>query len=103
MTTIKQNIMRRVHFIYSMRVFGPVLFEALILLLSIVLMSRYVSFSHIFSNMPSVAELHNTLTFFGSAFAHARTMVQGLSLIAMVVGLYAIRDLLTRVRLLRLT
>ncbi|MBX4210492.1 hypothetical protein KW783_00780 [Candidatus Parcubacteria bacterium] len=95
---LKQNIMRRVYFVYWVRrLTRPMALRAYGLAASAIVVSFMVSVRNIMSNMPEFYHLHDTTAFLFNAFRDTRHIIQFLVLAIIVVAVFLARDLLNNV------
>ncbi len=96
---IFNQTMARVRRIHRMKVFLrspiPKIVGALALFVAV---SSFVSFSHVFQNMPNLIHLESFFRFVGVAFANTELSVQIVSLISTMLVLFAIRDFFVEFR-----
>ncbi|HYE22841.1 MAG TPA: hypothetical protein VEA92_00070 [Candidatus Paceibacterota bacterium] len=92
---IKQNVMRRVHTIHTVRPYTSGIALAVVLLgISLYAIGRFVFVAQIFRNMPAVGDVSAVLRFFLSAFLHTELLVQVLTLVVCTAALWMLRDII---------
>lgn len=92
---IKKQIMGRVMAIYLARRYGPPTFFGGLFLVGFAAMWRLVSFSNVFSNMPSITDPSESYNFFSVALQNTETAVQ-LSFGAVILAMLSYTVILVR-------
>lgn len=92
---MKQQIMGRVIAIYIARKYGPPAFFGAMFFAGFVAMWRLVSFSNVFTNMPSITNPSESYNFFSVALQNTETAVQ-LSLGVVIVAMLSYAVILVR-------
>ena len=91
---IKQNVMRRVHTIRTLRPFTSGIALAFVLLgVSLFTIGRFVFVAQVFRNMPAIEDVGAVIRFFVGAFAHTDLIVQVLTLFTVASILWMLRDI----------
>ena len=96
---LRENIMRRVRFIYSVKN-NALAFVAkfAVLVFFIVAGSFLVSVPNIINNMPSIFEIGNFVNFFMLAFLKTGLIIQAISLGTIAAIFYIVRDIVKTFR-----
>lgn len=91
---IKQNVMRRVHTVHTLRplLSGGVL-GTVVLAGSLFLIGRLVFVAQVFRNMPSLADATAVARFLLEAFVHTDFVVQALTLLVVLSLAWIARDI----------
>ena len=91
---LKDDIMKRVRFVYGMKALPRVFLPKLAALTSLVAVAGFfVSMPNVFKNMPSLLEIPQFFGFFTAAFLNTSSIIQALALGTLVVVLYMVRDI----------
>ncbi len=91
---LKDNIMRRVMFIYGVKRLPSVFLPKLAILSTLVAFTGFfVSVPNVFRNMPNILDVQKFFAFSTSAFLNTRLTIQIISLGALVMFFYMLRDL----------
>lgn len=89
---IQQNVMRRVRFVHAVRPFVSNAAGAVVLLgLSLYMLGREVFVAQVFRNMPA-ADPTAVLRFAETAFLNTSFVVQTLTVLAALAGLWLVRE-----------
>lgn len=97
MASLNTRIMRRVYAIWMLRkVTSPRVVKSLILLASIWQIKDRVFVAKVFENMPSLADIQATYSFFSSAMMHTQLAVQVSILAGALLSLLLLRDFINR-------
>lgn len=94
-TQIKQNVMRRVWFVYRMRhIVNPVSAKVLACLVLAVVTASVISVRNVLMNLPTLSDIPNLAKFVLAAFANTEVVVQASVILGAVLFLLLIRDTL---------
>ncbi len=94
MSTISQNVMRRVHIIRAVRpLLSGTALASVLFLLAVWGIGREVWVAHVLQNMPSVIDVSALVRFLIAAFLNTRVIVQVLTVIAGAAFVYALHDM----------
>ncbi|MBI2475669.1 MAG: hypothetical protein HYV67_00300 [Candidatus Taylorbacteria bacterium] len=97
---LKENIMRRVRFIYGVKSLPRVFVPKIALLASLVAAAGFfVSVPNVLRNMPSFLELPKVLRFLTAAFLNTRFAIQAIAIGTLIVLFYMARDVIKTFRL----
>lgn len=89
---LKTNTMRRVHALHAFRTMIPLAIEAVILGAIVWALTMFVSFSHVFSNMPATLNVSNHMSFALSAVMNTELPVLVLFFLALGLFIMAVRS-----------
>ena len=92
MTTLKNNIMKRVKVIYMLRTTALPL---LVSLIGITTVFSTVSVVNVIKNAPSMANVPSLFSFFVAAFGHTEFTVKAGIVLSLLFGVYTIYRLVT--------
>ncbi|MEK7575099.1 MAG: hypothetical protein AAB511_02625 [Patescibacteria group bacterium] len=96
---LKDDIMKRVRFVYGMKALPRVFLPKLAVLSSLVAVAGFfVSMPNVLKNMPSLLEIPSFFGFFTAAFLNTSTTIQLLSLGTIAVLFYMVRDIVNTVQ-----
>lgn len=91
---LKENVMKRVRFIYmAKRVATPLVAKFAVLTGLVSFASLFVSMPHVLQNMPSLFEVERVTRFFTAAFLNTKLAIQVIALGTIVVTCYMLRDI----------
>src|SRR3989344_442874 len=97
--SLKNNIMRRVRFIYWFRkATSPIAVQTYVLSFFVVQLLRFVSMPHVVANMPSVLNPAAFVEFHTASFLNTEPPVQILAVGALSLGSWLTRNLMRDVR-----
>ena len=91
---IKQNVMRRVHAVHTMRLIRDIGFSLVVFTGSVYAIGREVWVARIFQNMPSPSDIPAALSFFFSAFLGTHLIVQATILVCALSLVWLAREVL---------
>jgi len=96
---LKDDIMRRVRFVYGMKRLPAVFMPKIAVLTSLVAVaSFFVSMPNVLGNMPSIFELPRFFWFMISAFINTTPAIQIISVGVLAVVVYMVRDIVKTFR-----
>lgn len=96
---LKDDIMRRVRFVYGMKRLPAVFVPKIAVLASLVAVaSFFVSMPNVLGNMPSLLEMPQFFAFITSAFMNTSPTIQAISVGVLAVVVYMVRDIVKTFR-----
>lgn len=96
---LKDDIMKRVRFIYGMKALPRVFLPKLAVLTSLVAVAGFfVSVPNVIKNMPSLLETSKFVEFVSAAFLNTGFVTQAVAVGAIVVLFYMLRDIVNTLR-----
>ncbi len=95
---IKQNVMRRVHAVHTMRLIGRMGLSLVVFSGSLYAIGREVWVAKIFHNMPALADFGAVLSFFLSAFRETHLVVQLTILVSVLAMVWLAKEILAALR-----
>jgi len=91
---MKNRIMRRVYFIYAVKLLmRPTALRFFLFMVLFLSTTAFVSFRNVFFNIPKVADPFPLYQFAVSAFAHAEVPLQLISIALFSIGLFLVSDI----------
>jgi len=106
---LRQEIMRRVYFVYLARKFArPIIWEAAGIFSCLILVYFYVSLRNVYHNVPNPSHFKELFAFFVTAFLKTEIIVQGAFLVVTALSTLLARQVfqnihpITSVRMLRI-
>lgn len=90
---VLNTVMRRVRVIHHVRTFAPGVVSVVLLMGALFGLGREVWVAKVLENMPSLANIPATLSFFVSAFLHTELFVQILSIVVLAALVWLAREI----------
>ncbi len=92
-STIKLNVMRRVHAVHTMRLIGRMGLSLVVFAGTLYALGREVWLARILQNMPSLSDAPAVLSFFLSAFRETHTVLQLTLLLSLVAAVWLAKEI----------
>jgi hypothetical protein len=96
---IKQNVMRRVQAMHTMRLIGRMGFSLVVFAASLYAIGREVWVARVLHNMPSLTDAPAALSFFLSAFRETHAIVQLTIVLSLVAAFWFAKEIISVLQL----